>query len=197
MWPDRSSRRSTTVTDKAAFRQRMRALEEQMTENERVECDFALQKKFLDHPVIANASTVMAYVSKGCEVETRLILEGLTARGKCLALPCCLPQGQMVAREYRPGALVHRKFGILEPDDGCPVIPKEEIDLILVPALCYDAGGYRLGRGGGFYDRYLAGYTGCTAGLCREQLMVERLPREEWDIPVKLVLTQGREIKLD
>jgi len=65
--------------------------------------------------------------------------------------------------------------------------------LILVPNLCCDRQGYRLGHGGGYYDRYLAGYAGMTVSLCPAQWLQEQLPREEYDLPVRLVLTENAE----
>lgn len=59
-------------------------------------------------------------------------------------------------------------FGIQEPTEQAPLIRPEEIGLALVPALCYDEGGRRLGFGGGYYDRWLESFSGTTVGLCRE-----------------------------
>ena len=66
--------------------------------------------------------------------------------------------------------------------------------LILVPALCYDRLCRRLGQGGGYYDRYLAGYGGATVGLCREGLLQEAVPVEAHDRPVDCVLTERETI---
>ena len=60
----------------------------------------------------------------------------------------------------------------------------------LVPGLCYDREGYRLGFGGGYYDRWLAGCSGWKVGLCRAALLQDRLPRGPYDIPVDLVVTE-------
>ena len=56
--------------------------------------------------------------------------------------------------------------------------------MVLVPAVCYDRSRFRLGQGGGYYDRYLSGYGGATVGLCRDALLLERVPRERHDLPV-------------
>ena len=70
-------------------------------------------------------------------------------------------------------------------------ISPEEIDLVLVPGLCYDRQGYRLGFGGGYYDRWLAGFPGLRVGLCREAVLQDRLPVEHHDLPVDLVVTES------
>ena len=67
---------------------------------------------------------------------------------------------------------------------------KGEIDLALVPAVCYDRRGYRLGFGGGYYDRWLADFAGFRVGLCRAAVLQERVPTEAHDSRVDLLLTE-------
>ena len=69
-------------------------------------------------------------------------------------------------------------------------IPKAEIDVVLVPNLLCDRKGYRLGYGGGYYDRWLAGYSGLTVSLCPPERLVAELPREPFDVPVDLVISE-------
>lgn len=150
-----------------------------------------LCRRFLALPQVDRAGTVLLFWGVGREPDTSGILEALLRRGKRLALPRCLPGRRMEARQVtgpqclRPGA-----YGIPEPGENCPLIPREEIDLILVPNLCCDRQGYRLGHGGGYYDRYLTDYRGCTVALCPEEWVRLRLPTDEFDQPVALVLTQ-------
>lgn len=67
---------------------------------------------------------------------------------------------------------------------------KDAIGLVLVPGLAFDPSGGRLGQGGGFYDRWLADYAGCTAALCRTALLLPQVPRAPHDRGVELVLTE-------
>ena len=85
----------------------------------------------------------------------------------------------MEARRYDRRRLVRHRYGMLEPDEQCPVVDESELGSILVPALCDHRRCFRLGRGGGYYDRYLADYTGCPPlGLCRNILLQEAVPVE-------------------
>ena len=61
---------------------------------------------------------------------------------------------------------------------------------MLVPAVCYDRRGYRLGFGGGYYDRWLEGFSGVTAGLCREAVLQDEVPIEAHDARVDILLTE-------
>ena len=81
-------------------------------------------------------------------------------------------------------------FGIREPDPGCPLVEREEIDLILVPAVCYDRQGYRLGFGGGYYDRWLTDSTAFRVGMCRTAVLQDHVPVEAHDTRVDVLLTE-------
>ena len=152
-----------------------------------------MTQAFLALPELAQAHTVLLFYGVGKEPDTRPLIAELLRRGYTVALPRCLPGRRMEARavtgvdDLCPGA-----YGILEPDTDCPVVERDKIDLILVPNLCCDKRGYRLGHGAGYYDRYLAGFAGVTVALCPEKWLREELPRDEFDLPVQLVLTGTR-----
>lgn len=188
--PIRSGTPSTTMAEKAAFREQIKALERQIPEAQRLESDQALRASFLRLPQLEGADTVLLYYGMGFEVDTRPLLDTLLRRGKRVLLPRCLPGGGMEARCYAPDKLRRHRYGMWEPDPGCEAVEAARIDFVLVPALCYDRQRFRLGRGGGYYDRYLAGYGGFTVGLCRDALLQAAVPREDWDRSVSLVLTE-------
>ena len=126
------------------------------------------------------------------------VLDELTARGKIVGLPRMLPGRQMEVRSYKPGCeMVKAAFGIEEPGESCPVIPKEAVDFVLTPAVAYDERGYRMGFGGGYYDRWLEGFCGVTVGLCRNRVLREEVPVESHDAHVNAVITDTRVIRCD
>ena len=149
---------------------------------------------FLALPEVKAARTILLFYGVGREPDTTELIETLWAQDKTVLLPRCLPKRGMEARRIVPGArLVYSTYGIPEPDQECPVVGQDRIELILVPNLCCDKQGYRLGHGGGYYDRYLAGYSGMTVSLCPEEWLQEQLPREDYDLPIRLVLTETKE----
>lgn len=178
------------MADKSAFRAAMRAREATIPEIERQESDRLLRAQFLVLDEVKRAQTLLLFYGMGYEVDTRPLLDALRAQGKRVLLPRCLPGHLMEARLYDPVRLRQHRYGMWEPDETCPVVERDDIDLILVPALCYDRQGRRMGRGGGFYDRYLAEYGGVTVGLCREALLCDTVPVDPWDRPVQCVLTE-------
>ena len=116
--------------------------------------------KLLALPQVQQAKTIFAFWGiPGKEPETARMIQTLVSQGKRVGLPRMLPGHLMEIRQYMPDRpMVSVSFGISEPDLSCPILTQDEIDLILVPAVCYDKAGYRLGFGGGYYDRFLRAY---------------------------------------
>jgi 5-formyltetrahydrofolate cyclo-ligase len=150
----------------------------------------AICEKLFAHPWLDAATCIMAYVAIPPEPVLTPVLEAVLQRGKTLVLPRCEGDGTMTARkisdlrQLRPGA-----FGILEPSLDTEVVPASEIDLILVPGLAFDPQGHRLGRGKGYYDRFLPELRGKAMGIC--SYLVPRVPVEPHDCKMDAVVTEG------
>ncbi|MGM9537686.1 MAG: 5-formyltetrahydrofolate cyclo-ligase [Candidatus Onthomonas sp.] len=184
---------TTTTETKAQFRARLRELERTLTPEQRAESDAILFRRFLSLPQMKESKTIFLFYGMGAEPDTRLLLPELLKREKNVLLPRCLPGNRLELRQYRGEEhLLRHRYGMLEPDESCQILPLETVDLALVPALCYDETGMRMGRGGGYYDRFLAGFPGKTVGLCRDVLLQRRVPAESHDRGVNLVLTETR-----
>jgi len=85
-------------------------------------------------------------------------------------------------------------YGISEPDPSSPLVEPSIVDLILVPCVACDVSGYRLGYGGGFYDRMLSDRTWqnkLTVGIVFEYARLPQLPRDDWDIPLDAICTES------
>ena len=180
--------------EKKDLRRRIREALSSLSLEERRASDQALFDGFLALPQVMAARTILLYYGVGIEPDTKQLLSPLLASGKKVALPRILPEGQMEARLVGvPGgdALIVGALAIPEPSEDAPLLRPEEIDLILVPALCCDRRGYRLGQGGGYYDRYLSIFGGATVSFCREFVLQEQLPHEEHDWPVQQLMTES------
>jgi len=145
-------------------------------------------------PEFLAARRVFTYLSIGREPDTRRLIELCLSLKKTVAVPYKYNAGEMqFALLDRPAeALEKGIFGIPVPSDDTVELVPGEGDLLVVPALCCDENGYRLGRGGGYYDRYLTEHTIFSVGLCREALMVEKVPLDVWDKRVSCVITDKR-----
>ena len=152
---------------------------------------------FLSLPEVRQASTFFLFWGiAGLEPDTGSLAASLTRLGKTVCLPRVVPGFGMECRVYRPELPMSvSDFGIQEPTERAPLIRPEEIGLALVPALCYDEGGRRLGFGGGYYDRWLESFSGTTVGLCRECVLQRSLPVEPHDLGVHVLVTDRRVLR--
>ena len=182
---------STITAEKSALRRELRARLKALSPAQRQAGDDALLRRFLSLPQVEAAQTLLLYHGMGTEPDTSRMLVPLWEAGKRLCLPRCLPENTLEARLIRPDSrLVRHAYGMWEPGEDCPPVGPEEIDLALVPGLAFDRSGGRLGQGGGYYDRWLAGFSGLTVALCRKLTLLDRVPRQTHDRPVELVVTE-------
>jgi len=146
----------------------------------------------LKSPAYSTCTTLFAFSPLPSEVDISLVLED-ALRHKRLALPRCVGETLeflFVERHWNTRAQTS-SLGVLEPLEGNVAIPDEHT-LMLVPAMAYTTLGARLGRGKGYYDRYLSQFpTLFTMGICRSYQLLESLPTEEWDVRVREVLCNG------
>lgn len=152
----------------------------------KAERDQALVQRLMASPSYQRSKTVALFLSMAFEVDTAFLIVAAMAAGKQVVIPKTLAGGQMVFVPYQADQLERSSFGVLEPTN-MDLVEKEAIDLILVPGLIWNQQGYRIGFGGGFYDRYLADYEGKTVSLSYDFQIREFLP-EAHDQPVEEVI---------
>ena len=183
---------STIELEKKRLRRQVRERLDALTPQQRRASDDALFARFLALPQVNNADTIFAFWGiPGREPDTARLVRELVRRGKTVGLPRMLPDRRMEVRRFEPDRpLLSAAFGISEPGEDCLLLESEAIDLALVPAVCYDRLGYRLGFGGGYYDRWLKDFSGFTVGLCREVVLRDRVPVEVHDARVGVLLTE-------
>jgi 5-formyltetrahydrofolate cyclo-ligase len=149
---------------------------------------------------ISLARVIASYISYGDEPNTAELNQAIIAAGKKLLLPRTIevngePGMEWVAWNGDPQNLKVRGR-ILEPI-GPAETDHNQIDVVIVPALRVDSDGYRLGQGGGFYDRALAQISAWTIALIfPEEISGQSLPRESHDIPVKAYATYDMVVRL-
>lgn len=183
---------STIAESKKRLRARVRQEIAALTQQECKESDRALFDRFLALPQVQQADTLFLFWGiPGREPETEQLVRELTRQGKRVGLPRMLPGRQMEVRQFDPRIpMKQAAFGIWEPSEEAPLLEKRDLALALIPAVCYDRLGYRLGFGGGYYDRWLEDFSGRTVGLCRGVLLQERVPVEAHDARVEVLLTE-------
>jgi len=170
-----------------------------MFPDERDELSTEIAKRFVASLEFRGASVVLAYDSFGTEVNTHPLMQLILERGKAL----CLPKTRKKERSMTVHAvadlqrdLTLSRWGFLEPKKTMPVVPLERIDLIIVPGLAFDPQCHRLGRGAGYYDRFLplVEVRAAACALAFECQIVEAVPVDEHDWPLQLIFTEERVI---
>ena len=172
-----------------------------LTAAERQEKSRLIAEKLLTDDRIRSARTVLGFFSMKDEVEMEDILRHLLDMGKKVALPLVTGPGIMEAVELKSFAdLVPGDFNIpTVREDAREIIAPHELDCIIVPAVAFSDEGYRLGMGGGFYDRYLvrAEKTDRLAVVFDCQIFpAEGFPREEYDQQVDSVFTECNTLEI-
>jgi 5-formyltetrahydrofolate cyclo-ligase len=154
----------------------------------------------IDSQEISSARVIASYISYGDEPNTFELNKAIIAAGKKLLLPRIIEGNGQPRLEWVPwngdSQSLKERGRILEPI-GPAETDQKQIDVVIVPALRVDRDGYRLGQGGGFYDRALAQISAWTIALIYpEEISGQSLPRESHDIPVNAYATYDMVVRL-
>lgn len=155
----------------------------------------AILEKVLGLEAYRRAKLVHTYVSsKENEVDTRALIGTCLAQGKRVAVPVVMPSAKTMGHALIDGLdqLVVGPWGLAQPDPAAArwLPAKARIDLVVVPGLAFDRRGHRIGRGGGYYDRFLAQVQTVKIGLCYDELVLDYIPGEPHDVPVDMVVAE-------
>ena len=169
--------------------QEMKAL----SQEQKQAIDQALNERLLQHPFYQEAKVIATYLSFPHEFQTQELIEQALRDCKKVLIPKTYPKGRMDFVVYDPQQLVKTSFGLLEPQGDLEVVDVSQIDLIHVPGLAFTTEGYRIGYGGGYYDRYLKHFSGNTLSTVYPCQIRDFIP-EDHDIPVQEVLIDERNL---
>lgn len=145
-----------------------------------------------------DCDTVFSFVSMPNEPTTALILQAALAQGKRLLVPRIVGNGVMQAVEIHDlNELVPSTMGIYEPLNFCTAVDFSEISLAVIPCLCASPDGARLGKGGGYYDRFSADFSGKSVMFCAENFLMQNneIPTEPHDKKTDYIITENKIIK--
>ena len=178
---------------KRALRRELIARRRAMDKKSREEADALIAERVLSLPEYKNADILLLYASYGEETETYKIARAAEKEGKRTAYPLCKENGKMDFLFCKREELLPGFRGIPEPPSGAPRFDVGAADptvLCIVPALAADKDGFRLGYGGGFYDRFLADFAGISAVTVKSAFLFDRLAREPFDLCCGLTVTE-------
>lgn len=170
--------------EKAALRKVLRSLHGGM--QERAEQSVCICRHIIASPWYAQARVIGGYVPLKWEADVTAVLQHALCSGRTLALPLCGEAGRMTLRRVRSlEELIPGAYGIPEPMEDTEIIDPAEVGLLLTPLEGIEDSGLRLGKGGGYYDRLLAGCDVRSMGCALSWQWVERIPANEWDVRLR------------
>lgn len=177
--------------EKAALRRRILALRRALPPEKKSEAAYSIAEKILYEKAWQTASCIAFYLPLPDEVSTFPLLESAWRSGKTTVAPIVQNDTLVFGKFSSRSELVPGPWGISQPALKNSV-PDSAIHLILVPGIAFDLDGYRLGYGGGFYDRYFQNSRALRWGLAFDFQLLPALPRMEHDVPVDKIFTELR-----
>lgn len=182
------------MNGKSEIRKRMIAQRNAIPRKEIEEKSRAIQKRVTALEEIRLAPTLMVYLSFGSEVLTDDLIRWCWGEGKRIVVPFCHVESRELTACRIDGfdELVTGHYGIRAPKEGLlRPVDGGEIEAILVPAVAFDRRGYRIGYGGGYYDRFLPKVPrALKIGVAFTSQIIEEIPVDGHDLPVDVIVTE-------
>jgi 5-formyltetrahydrofolate cyclo-ligase len=186
------------MNDKTTLRNRMKETLAKLSKPLYEDYSYKIATKLYNELTWKQAKVVGITVSKAPEADTYQIIRKAWELGKQVVVPKCYPKEKKLSfRTLSEFSQLESVFyGLLEPivKETCEVEPGQ-IDLLIVPGLVYTKEGYRIGFGGGYYDRFLKDFPGETISLAFTEQIVSHFLVEEHDIPVSKIITNDAVLK--
>lgn len=165
----------------------------EQSKEDRKKIEQHLINQLLQSKLWHKAKTVGITISQAIEWNTRPIIQEAWNQGKIVCVPKSYPTDRKLIF-YKIDSfeqLETAAYGLLEPIvEKTKQLKKERIDLLIVPGMVFDKYGYRIGFGGGYYDRFLTDFPNETCSLLCKKQLIDRLPSESHDIPINYLITE-------
>lgn len=182
--------------EKRGLRERYRTVRKNMDSDTKRIADARIRGRILHSMEYKRCQILLCFVSTPIEVDTHGLIHRALEDGKTVAVPYCI-DGTRKMQFYCIHSLedlTPRTFGVLEPNpETAELVTDFSRALCILPGLAFDYAGYRLGYGGGYYDRFLSRHFSSggntTIGVCYANCMTHRLPRGRFDMPCHVLIT--------
>ena len=183
---------------KLALRSRMRAVREALPGSACDARSAEITKRLFTLAEVDRATTILAFASIRNEVRTRASMQAAWATGKRVALPRVVGDQLQLHLVDSETALVEGAFSVPEPPATAAIVQPGDVDVALVPALAVDPRGYRIGYGGGYYDKLIPRLQrACTCAVAYDFQLIAEVPELPFDVAVDVVVTDERVIRAE
>ena len=179
--------------EKRQVRRELKETAARFSENYVDEASRAVCEKVLQSSEFRKAVVIFGYLSFRNEISVDLILQEALRLGKTVAVPWIVSQNEMkAARLVRMQDLPLDRYGIRTVPEPVSIVSTDSIDLVLVPGAGFSKKGYRMGRGAGYYDRFLTQSGGFRLGITCDKLLMKDIPVDEYDQRVEALVTETK-----
>lgn len=180
------------ISEKEKHREKIRKISDRLSRQYREKASEEIEKYVMGSDYYHDANTIFCYLSIDTEPNTRNIISEAIKSGKRICVPMCTENyGMKAVRIFDMNNLRQNSYGIYEPVSDEEALEPEEIELVIAPCLSASKDGKRIGKGKGYYDRFLAKTeTTPIIVLCFESLISEEIPIEKNDILADAVVTE-------
>lgn len=153
--------------------------------------DEKIFKNIINSEIYKNSKTILLYASTNYEVDTYRLIECALNDNKIVGIPISDFSDKTMRFHQITSIkeLSQNNHGIKEPEKSSKQITDYSNSICIVPALVFDLKGFRIGYGGGFYDRFLNSYNGITFGVCYDCFLWKQLDISDYDMPVDYIIT--------
>ena len=189
----------TAANSSPQLRQSIRQQRRLLSKRQQFQHGAAVASRLLIHPWFQNANVVAFYRDTDGELSTHAMIKAARAAGKKIVLPVLHPfrHGQLLFRAWPMNASMSvNRFGIEEPSSVNPIVDVNRVDVVIVPLVGFDKHCYRIGMGGGFYDRTFA-FRHINSwrkpkliGVAHAMQEIDKVDNQAWDIAMDAVITE-------
>lgn len=178
---------------KQIIRKKMKGVRATLPKSASIARTEKITERVLTLEPLQSAQTVLTFASLEHEIDTRALIDTLHDQGKDVALPRVVDDGLVLHQVSRDTPLEPGSFSVPEPPEDAPVCDPSSIDFAFVPALAVDVRGFRIGYGGGYYDRLLPELVrASTCAIAFDFQLVAEVPEFPFDVAVDWVVTDTR-----
>lgn len=185
---------------KQDIRRIIKTKREELNKDLKTQLDQSIMNRFIESEYFEKSNIIFIYVNMDSEINTIEIIKESLKRGKRVAVPKVLPvEKEMVALEIKSLLDLNESgsYGILEPGLDKKEV-SEQVDLVVLPGLAFEENGYRIGYGGGFYDKFLNKHKNIDkVALCYNFQIISDMPKEDYDQRVDAIMTESKTITVD
>lgn len=167
-----------------------------LTDEFRRENNEKICRNMISSATFRYADIILMYYPKDDEIDLRPIAEAALSSGKKIAFPRCNPEDHSMIFHYVNSfdELMPGSYNIMEPSEDATAFSLSETEtsnvICIVPAVVFDKKGYRIGYGGGYYDRYLSGFRGTKVGMAYREFIVNSVPHGRFDLTVDVMMSE-------